>query len=1007
VSWPGRLVLALRRLQLILIPPPAKRIGPASMAPLLLMLLLLGAAWVTTERLDLVILTSPGWLWLLTVILWIWWIQVSGRSGLRGTRAALALVTRLILIALLVTLMAEPRSVRSCHDLSLVYALDISDSVGDQAIDAALDYIVLTSSGRPQKDHVGLVVFGRDAGVELPPRLTFPFEGAILTRIARDGTNLEQGLALAAAMLPEERPGRIVLISDGAATEGRVDGALDELARRRIAVDVLPVEYQHDREVWLTKLELPSQVKSGDTFEASVVLSSLKAGSGRLLLSENGRSIFNQEIDFPAGKSRFSLPLYMRQPGFYEYIASVELPAGDDGWRDNNIAVGSLFVQGERRVLVAVDESGDRRDWTRLVQVLRSSELQADLLIGPDLPRDMLAYSPFDSVIMVNLPADSIDLVQMKALQSAVANLGTGLLMVGGKNSFAPGGYHRTPIEEALPVSMDVSQRKVLPKGALVIILHTCEFAEGNTWGKRITKQAIRVLGARDEVGVLVYGNNGEEWLFPLTPAAEYERLIPLINKAWIGDMPAFSTTMRMGLDALRASDAAVKHMIIISDGDPAPPPPELLEELKADKVSVSTVAVFPHGGHDESVMHLIAGATGGRYYLPQDPDLLPSIFVKEAKTLQRNMIQNVVFTPTAELTSPVLKGIDIDQLPELRAYVLTTPKAMSLTILEGPDEEGPDPVLVTWRYGIGKTAAFTSDLSPGWAPAWMEWQRLRSFVLQLVIDISRAAQQSHLRMRCHASGLTGLIEVEDHHPQAAFLEIQARVEGPRGQSEELTLRQTGPGRYAGEVTLWGKGRYQVTAVAVGEGRDEQALAGLAVPYSPEHLRFRSEPMVLHKIAEASGGRLLDGSETGEELFAVDREPATRSRPVTDLLLLVICCLIPIDVGVRRIDPDLAAIARWLGLGRREQASQPTLGALLARKQAVAEELAEKKQAEPEESRPAPPKAPTRRQRQSEPQPQVGKVQDDLAGLSTTERLLAMKRRRQLRSHDDRGESDD
>jgi uncharacterized membrane protein len=994
----------LQRLLLMLVPLPARRISPVSLLPLLLALLVLTGCWVTVERLDLVVFAAPEWLWLLAVIPWVWWLQVTGRSGLRSTRATLAVLTRMTLIGLLVILMAEPRTVRSSNDLSLVYALDVSDSVGDQAVDAALDYIVATSSGRPQKDHVGLVVLGRDAGVELPPRLTFPFEGAINTRIARDGTNLEEGLALAAAVLPEERPGRIILISDGAATEGRVEGALDELGRRRIAVDVLPIEYQHDREVWLTKLELPSQVKSGDTFEASVVLSALQAGSGRLRLSENGRSIFDQEIDFPAGKSRFSLPLYMREPGFYEYIANVELPAGEDGWRDNNIAVGSLFVQGERRVLVAVDEHGDRRDWTRLVQVLRSSELQVDLLIGPDLPRDMLAYSPFDSVIMVNLPADSIDLVQMQALRSAVADLGTGLLMVGGKNSFAPGGYHRTPIEEALPVSMDVSQRKVLPKGALVIILHTCEFAEGNTWGKRITKQAIRVLGARDEVGVLVYGANGEEWLFPLTPVAEYERLVPLINNAWIGDMPAFSTTMRMGLEALRANDAAVKHMIIISDGDPAPPPPELLEELKAAKVSVSTVAVFPHGGHDESVMHLIAGATGGRYYLPHDPDLLPAIFVKEAKTLQRNMIRNLVFTPTAELRSPVLKGID--QLPELRAYVLTTPKARSLTILEGPDEEGPDPVLVTWRYGIGKTAAFTSDLSPGWAPAWMEWQRLRSFILQLVIDISRAAQQRHLRMRCHASGSTGMIEVEDHHPRASFLEIQARVDGPGGQSEAVMLRQTGPGRYSGEVALWGKGRYQVTAVAVGEDRDEQVLAGLAVPYSPEHLRFRSEPLVLARIAEASGGRLLDGSETGEELFGVDREPATRSRPVTDLLLLVICCLIPIDVAVRRIDLDLAVIKKWLGLSRKEQVSQPTLGALLARKQALADELAEKDQVEPEARRPKPPKAPPRRQ-PPESQPKAEKAPaDELAGLSTTERLLAMKRRRQRRAQD-RGESDD
>src|SRR2546428_7043649 len=137
-------------------------------------------------------------------------------------------------------------------------------------------------------------------------------------------------------------------------------------------------------------------------------------------------------------------------------------------------------------------------------------------------------------------------MVQLQAVKDAVYNQGIGLLMVGGRNSFGPGGYHRTPVEEALPVTMDISQKKVLPKGALAIVLHTCEFAEGNTMGRRIAKEAIRVLGAQDEVGLLAY-TSGEQWVFPLTPASEYERLAMLINKAEPGDMPSFGTSMKMG----------------------------------------------------------------------------------------------------------------------------------------------------------------------------------------------------------------------------------------------------------------------------------------------------------------------------------------------------------------------------------------------------------------------------------------------------------------------------
>ena len=76
-------------------------------------------------------------------------------------------------------------------------------------------------------------------------------------------------------------------------------------------------------------------------------------------------------------------------------------------------------------------------------------------------------------------------------------------------------------------MTMDISKKKILPKGALAIILHTCEFPEGNTWAKRITKQAIRVLGSQDEVGVLGYGMTGDYWIFQLTPAGRLRKSRP------------------------------------------------------------------------------------------------------------------------------------------------------------------------------------------------------------------------------------------------------------------------------------------------------------------------------------------------------------------------------------------------------------------------------------------------------------------------------------------------
>jgi hypothetical protein len=182
------------------------------------------------------------------------------RFGPERWSSVLALLTRLSLVGAFIMLLAEPRAVRKSDALSLVYALDISDSMGEKVSDQALSWVMQTVQKKPQKDEAGLIVFGRDAAVELPPRQTFPFE-TINSRVGKDGSNLSKALGLAAAMLPEGNQGRVVLISDGNETDGNVAASLDELKSRGIAVDVLPVGFAYEKEVWLERLDLPRVVK--------------------------------------------------------------------------------------------------------------------------------------------------------------------------------------------------------------------------------------------------------------------------------------------------------------------------------------------------------------------------------------------------------------------------------------------------------------------------------------------------------------------------------------------------------------------------------------------------------------------------------------------------------------------------------------------------------------------------------------------------------------------------
>ena len=926
-------------------PSPRRPVRARDTLSLVLFLTIFGGGCFLMDLLGEVLFVRPEAFFLAVVVLWLWWLFLAGTTGLSPARAQTALWIRFVMAAGFIVALAEPRAVRTSEILSVVYAVDVSDSVGQQAIDSALEFVARQVSQKPAMDEAGLVLFGAEAVVELPPRITFPFDGVVTSQVRRDATDLAEALSLSAAMIPAENNGRIVLISDGTSTEGNVAKRLDELRARGIVVDVLPINYQYENEVWVERLELPQQVKLEQDYEASVMVSSLGQSVGTLVLRENGRILASSDVTLNPGLNQFSLPVRVDQPGYYEYQAAIELPDGADNLAQNNAAENFLFVEGTSRVLIVTAPGGDSREWQPLVESIKRDGRIVEQKDAYGFPDSTLALMPYDSVVFVNVPVNAFVPAQLRALHNAVRDAGIGFLMVGGPDSFGPGGYHRSPVEEILPVSMDIEQQDLLQKGALVIILHTCEFADGNTWGKRITNQAIRVLSGHDEVGVLLFDKelDVEQWLFRLTPAANFPRLVTLVNRARIGDMPTFATTMEMGLAGLAQCDATIRRMVIISDGDPSAPTDELLEKFQQEKVTVSTVTVSPHGESDRTSMKRIADATGGTAYTPDNPAELPSIFVKEARTLKRSMIQEGTIAPQPGTPSSLLTGLR--NSPPLHGHVLTSLKPRAEPVLLAPLSESdgttsdgtPAPLLARWKYGLGSTAAFTSDLTTRWGRDWLKWEKFDSIVSQLMTSLSRVRKPAQLRLWTHLAGSEAVIIAEDFSDTSqnfdgGFAELSAIVNGPDDFSETLRLQQVAPRRYEARLPLPNQGKYQVIVQGSGNERTESVTGGFVVSYSAEYLRFRSNPIMLKEIQDATGGKILQIDRPSDDVFG-ERLPRSSSRPIFDWLLISLVILLPIDVAVRRVHIDWLLVRGLLFRNRDEQNQQTTLGSLLETKQ--------------------------------------------------------------------------
>ncbi len=219
--------------------------------------------------------------------------------------------------------------------------------------------------------------------------------------------------------------------------------------------------------------------------------------------------------------------------------------------------------------------------------------------------------------------------------------------MLGGDRAFGAGGWSNTLLEQAMPVDFQIKNDKIAAVGALAMMMHASEMANGNFWQIKIGEEAVKVLGPMDYCGVIDWSDYGgtPKWLWRLPNGVDrvYQnrnRMLGMINRMTPGDMPDFNKPMQVMLSGLNRVQASMKHVIIISDGDPTPPTQALLQKFIDAKIKISTVAVGTHGPAGSTPLKRIADVTGGSYYVAKNPKALPKIYQREARRVAKPVIK-------------------------------------------------------------------------------------------------------------------------------------------------------------------------------------------------------------------------------------------------------------------------------------------------------------------------------------------------------------------------------
>lgn len=917
----------------------------------------------------------PVWL-VLAPIMWLLVIVIAQKnlSGLGTITRWTALFIRLLVVALIVGAMAEPQWRKEAKDVSVTVVMDTSESVPKSKQVEAEQFIKDALSRQERReDKMGVITSAKSSFVQsLPSALTKTIERQHIG--ALDGTDLSAGVRLALAVKSANAANRVLLVTDGNQTNGNVLQAAEAAKAMGVPIDVLPIKYRYDKEVIIDRLVTPASAREGETLNLRAVLQAVEPARGRLSIMMNGDPVdldpdseaMGALVELKKGTNVLAVPVKALSTGpqRFEAVFEPEIRNGQavaDSVLENNKGQSVTFVSGEGKVLVITEDASEAKYF---LEAMAAARIKTEVVSADQVPTTLTDLNAYDGIVLFNESAYGFTQKFQEDLRQYVHDTGGGLLMVGGPNAFGAGGWIGSPLEDALPVKLDPPQKRQMPRGALALVIHSVEAPDGTFLGKKVCESAVNSLSRLDLVGIIEYGwGGGTDWVLPLDKVGDGTKAKRAINNLMFGDMPDFTPSVELAFKGLSEAEAGQRHMIMISDGDPAVPSTAILDKFVEKKITISTVGVYPHSGSDTNRMKYISDYTGGRHYhinTAKGLASIPQIFIKEAQTVRRSLIwEGQPFTPTVLMGGEAMRGVS--SVPPVTGYVVTAEReGLALMTLKG--KEG-DPILAQWQYGLGKVVAYTSDATNRWNSNWIAWPSYRQFWEQHVRWAMRPGGSANVRVATENRGDQTIITVEaldSAGERLNFATFRGRLALPDGRGIDVDLKQIGPGRYQGVVSSDQPGSYVVSLryVAPDTTQEDGVIEGsvqaaVTRPYADEYRTLEDNTPLLAQVAELTGGRVLTGDARREDLWSRSvmvngvEQPLTMPVALRAFWLWVALAAISLfllDVGVRRVRIDIPAMWAFVVGGFRGQQARKAehVGGLRAAREQARAKMAQR-----------------------------------------------------------------
>ena len=876
---------------------------------------------------------SHPWLMLLIIpaILWTLVPYFRMNKRYRGTRNRItSMILHIVIMVLSISVLS---GVTLAYDLPnedneviLLVDASFSNTESELAKNDFLQSVIQSNSGEFK---LGIVTFGFDQvyAVELTNDMKRVFTDYLKAPLPDDSaTDIEAALRYAASLF-QNANGRIVLLTDAVETDGVANNMIKSIAADGITVDT--VYFKGNKtgdEVQIIGMERPEEkVKVGEPFEVSLILQSSVATNVSIVPYDNGAAGEAIPVEVIDGIQRVKIPFKFEVPDLHDL--SFEITCEEDSLSQNNVYHSYIYIENFNNILIL--ESND--DESEAICRMLDDEINVTVIHTEDvdrIPRTLDQLRLYDEVILCNVARSDMPEGFEDILYQYVHDIGGGLFTVCGNeydedpsdeewvaNAYTKEDMENSKYQQMLPVEII----EYTPPVAVMILIDV----SGSMWAngepyehsklyyaKQGAVACLDELSERDYVGVIALAEEYKEAI-ELTPRTQRDKILAAIEEVKGPGGTVFSQALMKAGQALSAmSNVEKKHIILITDGEPAPEDSEKYKywmQANAEAgITCSIVGIQCSAMAAADMKNLLmeyGGVDADNFHDVDDIQRVPQAILKDLQAPEIKDVNYKTFVPTIHTSNPITKDIAQENMPQLHGFYGVKAKNDATVILMGEYT----PVYTQWDFGEGRVGTFACDLNGTWSSDFVDTVEGNTIVNNIVRALlpSENIHVTDIGLEIEGDNYKTELNVFTELEEGQYLEV--RITSPAADGSSASTVQT---LTAGISEGYTKFSFYVTTAGIHEivaqKKNEagvvlyETVAYKALGYSQEYNAFADEEAAEEYAAllaqNGRGTQITDPWQVYENVAQFLHEVIDPRLP----FIIAAIALLLLDIAVRK-----------------------------------------------------------------------------------------------------------